>query len=209
MTEAIFTLKLQKPFTMEFDLAIEGTDASSPEVYFVIENGFKDSGNLMFKCKKQKGQTWEVNTPPIDMLAQDSTFYIAVLLNGYFFKPATGQFNVVGTPIVTFVDTNEKGLSTNESTMNGAILLDELPIQPIYTTEIELPKWDSPQTFDEAIENMIKNSVTGAVNKATSTSPFGKSTSKPMSVDPIIPGTYTQMMENARLVKQILQKEPT
>ncbi len=92
MSEVV-TITNTKDQEIEFDLTVNGLDASAAQVRFVIHTGNVD---LSFSCKKQSNK-WVATIPPISLLQRTAyNFTIQAIIDGYYFEPMTGTVNIVG-----------------------------------------------------------------------------------------------------------------
>jgi hypothetical protein len=106
MSEVV-TITNTKDQEIEFDLTVNGLDASAAQVRFVIHTGNVD---LSFSCKKQSNK-WVATIPPISLLQRTAyNFTIQAIIDGYYFEPMTGTVNIVGTPQVYASGTQNKTL---------------------------------------------------------------------------------------------------
>lgn len=93
--ENTISINHTKSNTLEFDLTMEGVETNDLVVRFVIES---KEMKLSFEAKKKKGDTWAVKIPRLPMLEKTMyDFCVEVVTDGYFFKPAEGKVNVVGS----------------------------------------------------------------------------------------------------------------
>jgi len=93
---------------LEFEVNIQGISVEEPEnaaqVRFVITDVHK--GDLSFKCERRADSStkWYVKLAPLSFLSQSSNahaFRIEVVIDGYYFEPATGNLIVLKDPEVT------------------------------------------------------------------------------------------------------------
>jgi hypothetical protein len=89
------TINNQKENTIEFDLSIKGLPSKEIEACLVIE---AKKMCISFEAKHDKGDKWIVDIPELPMIERTAyNYYIAVIADGYYFKPISGTVNVVGS----------------------------------------------------------------------------------------------------------------
>ena len=86
-----------KANTLEFEMTIEGANASNVECHFVIAAKKMD---LRFKAKvkDKKNNLWNVTIPAMEFL-EKTTYkcFTEVMTDGQYFVPMSGNVNVVGS----------------------------------------------------------------------------------------------------------------
>jgi len=90
----IVNISNDKKSVLEFDIEVTGAVEDDMSVRFIIES---EGMMLGFDSKKEKGDTWSVEIPPMKIL--DKTvypFYISVVVDGYTFEGLRGSVNVIG-----------------------------------------------------------------------------------------------------------------
>lgn len=92
----VININNTKTNTLEFEMTIEGANASSVDCHFVISAKGQD---FRFKAKKGKdGDLWSVKIPAMPYLEKTAyKCYTEVVADGQYFKPMDGNINVVGT----------------------------------------------------------------------------------------------------------------
>jgi hypothetical protein len=93
---------------LEFEVNIQGISVDAPEnaaqVRFVITS--VHNGNLSFPCDRRADSTtkWFVKLPPLPVLSETANthmFRIEVIIDGYYFEPASGNLIVLRDPEVS------------------------------------------------------------------------------------------------------------
>lgn len=94
------TLKINNTKTTdhEFDISVQGLDATSEiDVRFVVES--VDGFDASIRCTKTSGQRWAVSIPPMPV-CESKSFKVEVIVDGYYFVPASGALQVISPPRV-------------------------------------------------------------------------------------------------------------
>lgn len=106
MTEENNTIRINrdKETPIEFKVKIEGADdlLDKTIVYFIVH---LEKFCLSFKCEHGTDDNWKVVIPvlPKELLENGSyDMCVDVIVDNYFFKPASGQVTVMSAPEVTF-----------------------------------------------------------------------------------------------------------
>lgn len=84
-----------KANTLEFEMTIEGANASDVDCHFVISAKDQD---FRFKAIKEDDNHWKVTIPAMPYLERTTyNCYTEVVTEGQYFKPMDGNVNVVGS----------------------------------------------------------------------------------------------------------------
>lgn len=110
-----------KPAELEFDVVVQGTDDKDPPtVRFVIEC---DTYDRSFKCTRSENgkHTWCAKLPILKELSNESyPFHVEVVIDGYFFAPASGKLHLVQDPTVKFQESTSRPSVTTSFTVKQA-----------------------------------------------------------------------------------------
>lgn len=83
-----------KPTDLEFDISIQsiGIDKrKAPMVRFILHTSCAE-GDMLFVCKNVSDTLWSVTIPALKQYASSTLAYsLEVVVDGYFFEPATGD----------------------------------------------------------------------------------------------------------------------
>lgn len=111
MTEENNTIRINrdKETPIEFKVKIEGADdlLDKTKVYFIIH---LEKFCLSFDCEHGTDDNWKVVIPvlPEELLENGSyDMCVEVIVDNYFFKPATGQVTILSAPEVSFAPKKE------------------------------------------------------------------------------------------------------
>lgn len=157
MSKATPSIKINpaKQAELEFEVVVKGSDNSAPDVRFVIEDSNYDR---LFKCVRSKGENqWRVDLPVLrDLTAESYAFRVEVVVDGYFFTPASGTMALIRDPDVKFKasspppsvttsftvkqeeDKNEKQ-TVSEASGGADVLGQYAPTNQLLTPEYEPP----------------------------------------------------------------------
>lgn len=99
--EAQISLNPSKPSKLEFEVKIQGLDDMVPAVRFVLMN-VGDNMNFSFVCEQtDEAHGWIAKLPTLTQITLDSVkFRVEVIVDGYYFEPASGELSFVRTPDV-------------------------------------------------------------------------------------------------------------
>jgi hypothetical protein len=115
MDEHIISINQQKENTVQFQVSIEGTDASDITVRLVMD--LNNGTLIMFPCVKINGSEYEARIPVLSHIERTAyPCYIEVLTNGYYFKAMKGVINVMGSATITAQPTAVMPKKSPEST---------------------------------------------------------------------------------------------
>lgn len=118
--DAAIRVNNTKHCELEFDVNIQGISVDNPEngaqVRFVITN--VHGGDLVFKCdhREDNAQKWVVKLPPLPALSTTTDahmFRIEVIVDGYYFEPASGNLVILRDPEVSVSKTAKPKVSVN------------------------------------------------------------------------------------------------
>lgn len=119
------TIKLNptKPSTIEFDVTVSGLEGVPPDVRFVIHR--VGDVDWTIKCAKIDGGQWQAKFPTFpEKTSGNLKFCIEVIVDEYYFVPATGEITFVTSPDVSF---KEKGASKPTVTTSFVVNQDDEP----------------------------------------------------------------------------------
>jgi len=162
----IITLNSSKENSFDFDLSIKGIDDTNPDVRFVIEAA---ELSFSFKCKRD-GDKWTVFIPHTSHLVNTMyPFAIEVIADGYFFKPMSGQINVMASAELYATKPKNKDLPPNKDVekvsvskkpkVDGKIKEDSASHEKIITTvtsENNTVNFD----IDETVRSLLADEAT-------------------------------------------------
>lgn len=116
--DAVIRINNTKECELEFEVNIQGISVDNPEnaaqVRFVITNVY--NGDLVFKCDHRADSTtkWFVKLPSLPLLSQKTDahmFRIEVIIDGYYFEPATGNLILLRDPEVSVSNASKPKVS--------------------------------------------------------------------------------------------------
>lgn len=116
-----------KQTDLEFDVAIEGlSEQTNPlaDVRFVVNN-VNEECNLSVKCKRTENNKWLAKLPALHLEAKEQSFHIEVIVDGYYFAPATGTLILVSEPKVAMKENMSKNLTVSASFEKAKIVESE------------------------------------------------------------------------------------
>lgn len=154
MSDSIVKLNSSKDTEFEFEVTIQGVSPDSPDelaqVRFVISS---EKYSLSFPCKRvpETANKWLVKFPVLDMLDKDKAFVftIEVIVDGYFFEPATGNVAFVTDPQVNLTKPISKpSVKAVFTTKDAEEKKEEEPKK-------EEPKKDEEKKSDEDEEQVV------------------------------------------------------
>lgn len=144
---------------LEFEVVVKGSnDNSPPDVRFVIED---TSYDRLFKCTRtKKDNQWQVKLPILHDLSDESyTFRVEVVVDGYFFTPATGSMALIRDPDVKFTSPSTPPSVTTSFTVkqveDGSTKVEEAVGGPDVTgqyaptNQLLTPEYEPPSTHVE------------------------------------------------------------
>lgn len=100
--ENTIRLNPNKSSQLEFDVMISGLENILPIVRFVIVD-VADEVDWVVKCKKLDGSKWQASFPAFEnMKLNTCKFQVEVIVEEYYFQPATGEIVFINTPDVSF-----------------------------------------------------------------------------------------------------------
>ena len=138
MTEEsnIIQLNPKKSSTLEFDVKISGLEDITPIVRFIIQN-VKDNIDWVVNCKLIDDAKWQAAFPAFDNIKLDTCrFFVEVIVDEYYFKPASGKIVFVNTPDISF---KAKNVPKPSVTTSFVVKQDEDPIPEPAKVEIKKP----------------------------------------------------------------------
>lgn len=106
--DATIRVNNTKETELDFDVNIQGISIDAPEnaakVRFVITN--VHGGNLSFDCEMRADDStkWYVKLPPLPQLSSTTNahaFRMEVIIDGYYFEPASGNLILLKDPEIT------------------------------------------------------------------------------------------------------------
>lgn len=219
MSKNVVTINNTKETEFNFDINIKGI---SPEdlrglskVRFVIED--VNDYNLTFKCERreleQETTSWYVKIPALTQLKRTSyTFHIEVIVDGFYFEPASGPLYIVSTPNIEMAKEKESTSPTsNTDTIpeqhGGQVdMTDTLtPSNSLLTTEFP-PEDDNKESDPEKIAQKIVQETLGKNVKPSNPGfLFERTRSGKVLVEGIDnPELLRQKLETSERVKKIL-----
>lgn len=234
----ITTLKINpsKSSTLEFDVMIQGLEESTkPNVRFVVVSSGSDFSYAFNCAKSDKKNQWVVKLPAIPTLMdEDVTFHVEVIVDGYYFEPASGKIDTIGEPAVVFEQVAVKPTVT----ASFVVTQDDEPLAELDVTgqyapstnnlipeyDPALPKGDAktPQAeFDKNLEpppeefdpkkvaaNIVKSTIGSAAKPTARGTLFTRdSAGKPVIAGIDSPDVKATKAANARRVKDILDSK--
>ena len=98
------SLNPSKTNNIEFQLTVQGEGDHTPQVRFVILQLFGES-DLSIPCSKLSGDKWRALLPKnVALVEADYKFVVEVVINEYFFEPASGKLAILSDPVVKIED---------------------------------------------------------------------------------------------------------
>lgn len=105
MSEPTIKLNPSKPCELEFEVSVQGTDASEPPVVRFVMNGC-DEYMCVFECNNLEGNKWQAKLPTLEHFTRTTVpFFVEVIVDGYYFQPAEGTVHLMTDPQVMFSKT--------------------------------------------------------------------------------------------------------
>ena len=120
-----------KETNLEFDIAIQGLvedAAPNTDVRFVVKN-VKDKYNVSVKCERNDNKKWVANLPALYLESTQQPFQIEVIVDGYYFAPASGTLEVINEPTVKIKEesTPQKQITVTASIGSSTIVEEDVP----------------------------------------------------------------------------------
>jgi hypothetical protein len=104
-----------KPSTLEFDVAISGLDKVVPSVRFVLKNVYENV-DWTVSCTKLSNNKWQAAFPTFkNFKLSQCKFWVEVMIDEFYFRPAEGIIEFVNTPDVSFTGKTTKKPSVTTS----------------------------------------------------------------------------------------------
>lgn len=208
MDDHIVSINQQKENTLQFNVTIEGTEASDAIVRLAID--LNDGSLLSFVCIRLEGNNYEARIPVLSHIARTAyPCYIEVITNGYYFKAMKGVVNITGSATITAQPT---------STVNTTKSVDEEDKDAENTEDKEAKTESLRNIFNTAatqpslgVRGIKDAAVKAVVEAAKAKRVAGKrvveEAPEPSTVQPVIdePIPTTQQDINDERVKQVLE----
>jgi hypothetical protein len=207
MDDHIVSINQQKENTLQFDVTIDGTDASDATVRLTID--LNDGSLLSFVCIRLEGDRYEARIPVLSHIARTAyPCYIEVITNGYYFKAMKGVVNVTGSATITAQPTTTVS-KTNDTKLTNVDDSDEdvdketkqESLRNIFNTAATQPSL-GVRGIKDAADKVISES-----SKAKKSASSKKSTNDPVSnIENLAEDTYMSQQDiNDARVKQVLE----
>jgi len=120
-----------KATNLEFDIAIQGlTEEMTPntDVRFVVRN-VKNQYNLSVKCAQNESKKWVASVPALFLESKEQPFQIEVIVDGYYFAPASGMLELVNEPTVKIKEeTSQQKLKVTASFGGSTVVQEDIPV---------------------------------------------------------------------------------
>lgn len=122
-----------KETNLEFDIAIQGLmEDSNPntDVRFVVKN-VNNKYNVSVKCARNENNKWVANLPALQLESKSQPFQIEVIVDGYYFAPASGTLEVINEPKVKIKEEADKKQIKVTASFEGSSIVEESVPDPI------------------------------------------------------------------------------
>lgn len=122
-----------KETNLEFDIAIQGLmEDTNPntDVRFVVKN-VNNKYNLSVKCNRNENNKWVANLPALQLESKTQPFQIEVIVDGYYFAPASGTLEVLNEPKVKIKEEASKKQIKVTASFEGSTVVEEAVPAPI------------------------------------------------------------------------------
>ena len=114
MSDNQITLNPNKASTLEFDVMISGLEKIKPTVRFVLKN-MMEGLDWSVNCSNIEGTKWQASFPKLGITQDSCSFAVEVMIDEFFFVPATGEITFVNASNVTFDKTKGNKPSVSAS----------------------------------------------------------------------------------------------
>jgi uncharacterized protein (UPF0335 family) len=210
MDDHIVSINQQKENTLQFDVTIDGTDASDATVRLTID--LNDGSLLSFVCIRLDGDRYEARIPVLSHIARTAyPCYIEVITNGYYFKAMKGVVNVTGSATITaqpttiaskINDNNSTNVDDSEEDVDKETKQESL--RNVFNTAATQPSL-GVRGIKDAADKVISESV--KTKKPEKTTSSKKTPNQPVSnIENLVEETSISQQEiNDVRVKQILE----
>lgn len=155
MSKNIITINKHKKSSIEFEVSVQGLGDTPPEVRFVLKKALLGM-NLIIPCSRI-GTKWEAKFPIIEdsIKEEQCEFEVEIIVDGYYFSPASGEIHFIQTPDVSFKPNIE-----HRPTVTTSFVVKEEEVEPpkrvveIVQQEIEQEEEQEEFVPEEIVEEV-------------------------------------------------------
>lgn len=191
---------------VEFDLSIKGLDEDNLSVRLVVLNVF-DNCDLAVTCKPLDGSKWAAPIPAnIEFSKDNYKFRIEVVVDEYYFAPASGDVAIIAEPVVKIQEYVKPTVVATFESVDDNTQLDEHIVEEIDESTVSSPEALTPPS-PELITQPVAEQETNSTPKPKRGSLFDRTLDGKLKIKGLDSKEIaTKKLENTLKVQQILNK---
>lgn len=155
MSDTIIKINPNKPSELEFEVSVQGSEDSDAPVVRIVVEGSKNFLSV-FPCEQvaDSKSKWIARLPKLTHIeASEVNFFVEVIVDGYYFQPASGVVHMLTNPTVQ-LSTQKKSTKPSVST-SFSVKQDKPVTESEYDDVVDPQKVEAQYSSDASPTNQL------------------------------------------------------